>query len=214
MYDNIKIDISVPVQINEKNIDIYNSNSGYYNDVCYLTPSDRDTDITLKDRRKEFIENNLTVCQENCFFSEYDYNIKKVKCSCDVKESSNKFEEIKIDITKLYKNFIDIKIIANINLLICYQVLFSKKGLIKNYCSYSLILIIIAHFIIIIIYYSKNLYSQIQNFINKISFGFYINPKDLKLPIKEEKNKIILQKKVHKKKFKNKQKQKLKAEKK
>ena len=195
---NSKIDISIPVKINEKNIDKYNSSSGYYNDICYVTLSDSGTDIILKDRKDELINNNMTLCQENCLFSEYNYNIKKARCSCDVKEISPKFENMKIDKTKLYENFIDIKNIANINLLVCYKVLFSKNGLIKNFGSYSIIGIIIVHLIIIIIYYSKNLYSQIQNIINKISFSLE-NFELFKLPAKEDKNKVSCEKKIYKK---------------
>ena len=114
---NVKIDISIPLKINE-DLDKYNSNSRYYNDICYTTTSEDGTDILLTDRQKEFIDNNKTICQENCILSEYNYYINKAKCSCDVAESSTKFNDIKIDKSKLYKNFI----------------------------NYSMILIIITHF--------------------------------------------------------------------
>ena len=129
--NNIKIDISVPVPVplNKNNIDQYNSSSGYYNDICYVTTSESNTDITLKDRKTEFIENNKTLCQENCFLSDFDYNINKVKCSCDVIKPSTKFENITIDIPKLYANFIDIKNIGNFNILVCYKVCFQKVEL-------------------------------------------------------------------------------------
>ena len=135
--NNVKIDISVPVPIpvNKNNIDQYNSSSGYYNDICYVATTDSNTDITLKDRKTEFIENNKTLCQENCFFSDFDYNINKAKCSCDAKESSPKFENIKVDKGKIYENFIDIKNIANINFLVCYKILFSLKGLFFSGCE-------------------------------------------------------------------------------
>ena len=191
---NVKIDISVPIQINIKNIDQYNSSSCYYNDICYVTTSDSGTDITLKDRKKEFIDKNKTLCQENCFLTNYDYNINKARCSCEVIESSSKFENIKIDKEKLYKNFIDIKNIANVYFLLCYKVLFSKKGLIKNYGSYSIIIIIIVHLIIIIVYYSLNLYKQVLNIIRKISFCSN-NYEFLKLLIKRGRNKKILNQK-------------------
>ena len=140
---------------------------GYYNDICYVTTSDSGTDIILKDRKNEFIDNNKTLCQENCYLSEYNNN--KVKCSCDVKESSSMFRNIKIDKAKLYENFIDIKNIANINILICFKVLFSKNGLIKNYGTYSLMIIIVIHFIIIIIFYLAKIYKKIQEKINEIT---------------------------------------------
>ena len=39
---------------------------------------------------------------------------------------------MKIDKSELLKNFIDIKNIANINILACYKVLFTKKGILNN----------------------------------------------------------------------------------
>ena len=156
---NCKIVISVPAHINKNEIDKYNASSGYYNDICYTTTSDSGTDIILNDRKNEFLDNNMTICQDNCLFSAMNYSNNRAKCSCDVMMSSSKFKDMKINKEKLFQNFIDIKNIANIQLLVCYNVLFSKVKLIKNYGSYSILFIILIHFIIIIIYYSKNLYN-------------------------------------------------------
>mgnify|MGYP006873051112 CR=1 FL=1 len=134
-----KIDISVPVILMDS-IDKHNSSSGYYNDICYTTTSESGTDIILEDRKKEFIENKRTLCQENCKLTEYKHDIKKAKCSCDVMESSFSFENLKINTSKLFDNFININNIANFNILVCYKVLFSKKGISKNYGSISLII--------------------------------------------------------------------------
>ena len=59
-----KITMSIPIILPE-NIDIFNSSSGYYNDICYTTSSEYGTDILLKDRQKEFIDKNKIVCQED-----------------------------------------------------------------------------------------------------------------------------------------------------
>ena len=108
---NTKIEIFIPVKLTES-IDILNSSSGYYNDLCYTATSESGTDITLNDRKKEFIENNKTLCQENCVFSEYNYDIQKAKCTCEIFESSSSsFSYMKINKTKLYENFIILKIL-------------------------------------------------------------------------------------------------------
>ena len=142
-----------------------NSSSGYYNDICYTATSDNGTDITLNDRKNEFIENNKSVCQEKCIFTEYDYNTKKAKCSCDIEESSTSLKNIKIDKSKFYENFIDIQNIANINLLVCYKVLFSKKGIKKNYGCFILIPIIIFHFILLILFCAMHQFKKITQII-------------------------------------------------
>ena len=102
-----------------------------------------------------------------------------------------------INKTKLYDNFINIKNIANINLLVCYKLLFSIKGIIKNYGAFFLIPIIIIHFVFIIIFYGKNLYNNIKEKIKKIKFAL----KNWKLILQERKEKKkseILKKDVEK----------------
>ena len=182
--ENTKIDIFIPIKLNG-NLDIFNSSSGYYNDLCYTANSDYGTDITLNDRKKEFKENNKTVCQEDCIFSQYNYKNQIAKCSCDVKESSSSFSDMHIDKAKLYKNFIDIKNIANINILVCYKVLFSKKGIIQNYGSFILMPIILIHSIIILLFYVKNLFKPLKHIIHNLSFGI------IQFELKQNKEKEI-----------------------
>ena len=98
-----KISISIPITIND-DLGKYNSSSGYYNDICYTTTSEDGTDILLTDRQKEFIGNNEIICQEDCDFSEYDYDTLVAKCSCNVKENSESFADMKINNNKLLDN--------------------------------------------------------------------------------------------------------------
>ena len=192
---NSKVTLSVPIKISE-NLDQLNSSSGYYNDICYKATSESGTDISLKDRKKEFVEGNKTVCQDDCDFSDYDYNTQKAICSCKVKESSSSILDMNINKTKLYENFIDIKNIANINLMICYKELINKRSIPKNIAFFIIIPIIIFHFIVFLKFHKSQKYI-LKNKIKDIVFG--INNWDL---IKEEKirenknkNKIIKKKK-------------------
>ena len=139
--ENSKIYISIPIIINE-HLDKYNVSSGYYNDICYTTTSEYGTDITLKDRQKEFIKKDKIICQENCDFSEYDYDTFVAKCSCNVKESSESFADMSINKNKLMENFKNIKYIINYNFLKCYNKLFNKKGILNNIGSYIIFVII------------------------------------------------------------------------
>ena len=198
--ENSRVDISVPVVISE-NLDKINSSSDYYNDLCYTVTSDTGTDISLRDRKKEFVENNVTVCQDNCKFSEYDTKTQKAKCSCKVKESTSSFGDININKENLYDNFVDIKNIANINILGCYNKLFSKNGIIKNIGCWILIVIIILHLICMILFYCKGIF-----FIKEKIEGITYAIQNWGLVKKEEKRlkRIRL---MRKRKSKNKQKQ-------
>ena len=163
---NTKIDISIPVDIDE-DLDIYNSSSGYYNDICYTYNTKDGTDISLSDRKKDFIENNKTLCEENCEFTKYNYDTGKAICSCDIKISIPLISDIYIDKNRLYENFVNIKNIMNIDILKCYSIVFSKEGFYNNYGFFILIPIFILHIITIIIVILKG-YNNIKNKIIKI----------------------------------------------
>ena len=139
---NNKISLFIPVD-NVGNLDKLNSKSGYYNDVCYTATSDNGTDITLEDRKNEY--SSKTVCQDDCDFVNYNYTSKKAKCSCIPKQSSSSFADMKIDINRLLDNFKNIKNIANLNLLKCVKVLFSKIGILENVGFYIFNVFIIFH---------------------------------------------------------------------
>ena len=162
--ENDKINIFTSVD-SISNLDIINPISKYYTDICYPATSDFGTDITLNDRKNEFVEKNKTVCQEDCIFIGYNYTSKKANCSCDVKEPSLTYKNMIIDKNKLFHNFLDINNIANIDFLFCYEILFRKNELLKNIGSYILILIILFHIIFIFIFYIKS-YLKIINIIN------------------------------------------------
>ena len=163
------INLFIPLELTE-NIESLNSTSGYFNDICYTTTSESGTDISLNDRKNEFINNNKAVCQEDCEFSEYDAINKKVKCSCDVKQSSESFAYMYINKTKLYENLKDFKNIANIKILKCFNKLMSGSCLIKNIGSYIIIVILIFHIITIFIFYLKQL-REIKNEIKEINLA-------------------------------------------
>jgi len=97
-------------------------------------------------------------------FSDYDYIKQRAKCSCKVKESSSSYNNMKIDKLKIFKNFIDIKNIANVKILSCFEKLLIINSLIKNIGNYTLIVIIFFHIGIIVIFYI----SQIDKIKQKI----------------------------------------------
>ena len=59
--------------LSDPNIDLYNINSGYYNDICYTYTTENGTDIVVKDRQIEYVNNNPIVLVSN--FSLYKSEI-------------------------------------------------------------------------------------------------------------------------------------------
>ena len=151
-----KINLLIPVSIDEENLDKYNTSSDYYNNKCSPSTTQNSTDITLKDRAIEYINNNLSLCEINCEYSGYDSKYKKVKCNCQAK---NKFEYIfkhyNFDQDKLMNNFKNIKDTLNLIVFHCYYVLFTKDGFTKNIGNFFILSILIIYFFLRNIFFVK-----------------------------------------------------------
>ena len=183
---NSKISISIPFAINE-DLDKYNSSSGYYNDICYTTTSHAGTDILLQDRQKEFIDNDKIVCQQDCEFSQYDYYTLVAKCSCEVKECSESFADMKIDKNKLLDNFKNIKNIINFEFLKCYKKFFNKEGFLNNIGCFILLAIIFFHILSIFIFIISQFSSIVKKIIDILDLSQLSKYPSGKEIIKEEK---------------------------
>jgi len=165
--NDTNINILLPVSHVENDLFKHNASSDYYNDICFTYTNENGTDIILNDRKDEFINNNLTLCNANCEFKGYEIDTKMSKCECGAKNEISKISEIKIDKNELLKKFVDINNIMNIKLLKCYKLLFSKEGLINNIGSYILLSIFLITISSIIIFLFKG-FNGIYNIIDEI----------------------------------------------
>ena len=185
----IEYDIYLYIPIkNICNMNLLNKSSDYYNDICSTAKSESGTDIIHEDRQKEYI--NKTVCQDYCEFADYNNISQKAICSCKITKSSSSFINMNINTSELLKNFKHIKNVANLNLLGCTKNLFSKTGIIKNFASYIMIIIILIHIIVLFIFFVKqfkNLKKKIKNIIYAVKNISLINNKVKDEEIKKEK---------------------------
>ena len=162
-----EIDISFHMELD--NPELYDKDSPYYNDICYSNSTNKKADMTTDDRRKEYTLNNKSLCEEDCTYVGYDLINKQVDCSCVVKIDFPFISDIKVDKNKLYK-FMDIKKIANFNVLKCYRLVFSKVGLVINIGFYIFTLIAIVYFICIVLFYKRD-YIIIKNIIKDLAYA-------------------------------------------
>ena len=196
LCNNTKIDILIPVNINDA-IDKHNPKSSYYNDICTKAKSDYDTDIIIDDRRNEFIDKKLMLCEDDCQFINYDNINKKVNCSCEVKTFMSFINEIKIDKNKLFKNFRDINYITNIHVIKCYKLVFLLNNIKLNFGFYIFCFITFTLFICIILFYVKFYSLLIQEIDEIISALKYKNSqnniiqKNTKIKKAKNKKKLI-----------------------
>ena len=134
----------------------YDKNSPYYTDLCAPYDSDIGYDITIDDRKNQYIEGNSSLCEENCKFDGYEKEISQVNCACEIKFNFPMITEITIDKDKLYK-FMDLKMIANFNVMKCYNLIIDIKRLKINYGFYLFIPAFIMYFVCLIIFYLRDI---------------------------------------------------------
>ena len=176
---NNQIDLFYPVSIDNNDIDKYNISSGYYNDICYTSTSEKGTDISLSDRKEYFINNNLSICEEGCILEKYDKENNRSKCTCDIILEIPFISNIKINKAKIRDSFSDINNILNIKIIKCYKLLLDINKLKKNFGIFIFISIIFLFFIFVILFYSfdyKNLKNKIEILVNT-----KINWKEIKI---------------------------------
>ena len=161
---------NLPVSINESELYKYDLSSDYYNDICYVYSSENNTDMPLSLRKRQFNNNNMSLCQTGCEFLGYNTTTKNANCECKV-ENNQPFDRGNFDINLLFKKFIDIKNMVNYGVMKCYKLLFSSDGLISNIGSYVIIFIIfitLMEYIMFLIEGKTKYYNEIQILINKV----------------------------------------------
>ena len=154
--ENLKLDIEYEIEIDESELYIYDPTSDYYNDICNTTTSESGTDITLKDRKEEYLNKNLSICDKNCKFVGYNSETKQVKCECDI------LTEIRKNIGELKKMNLDVIFSGlqnslNFKIMECYKLFFSEIGFGRNLGSYIMLCIILLFIGCIIYFFLKDL---------------------------------------------------------
>ena len=164
--------------------------------MCFTSRTKNKTDISLKDRQNEFVNDNMTVCEENCKFIFYDIELKKAECSCSIKEEIPILSEIKINTKLLISNFMDINNFGNFKLIKCFNLLIDKKNIFKNTANYLIIIILIISIVTLFIFLFMD-YLKIKNTINKF-FVANKTDKNNKITKNNSKSNILLNNYINK----------------
>ena len=86
---DISIRYIFPVALNEDELYKYDPNSEYYSDNCSVI-----NELSIYDRKKEYNDKNLSLCQANCYYNNYNFNTTKVTCSCNTTVSNDQNDEL------------------------------------------------------------------------------------------------------------------------
>ena len=179
----------IPVDINQTDEFKYNPISDYNSKLCFQYTTESNTDIILYERRKEFNNYNLSLCESDCIYIQYENN--KVKCECPVKTEFNKFltknDDEKNDLIFRFQNNHLEK--YNFGVLKCFKMVFNKKNILKNLAT-MIYLGIMAFNIISMLVFCIRGYKIIYIQVKLLSDEFYsIIPKRPNKSVKIAKNK-------------------------
>ena len=131
--------ISIPVEINEDEEFLHNPNSDFYQDKCHAYTTEYDTDLSIYDRKNNYNEKFLALCEKGCTYKGYNSTSKRVTCDCKTKSifPDPELSLDVIDIQGFLNQFIAFdKIFVNLYVITCYKQLFCSKGLKNNSGSY------------------------------------------------------------------------------
>ena len=195
--DNIKIDIYAPVildkdylelikQLKEQGYDIFNPEDSFYNDICSIYNSQNNTDVIIKDRKNDFYNPNLFLCEDTCEYKSFDINTSKVNCKCTIKQDINSnIYETKFSPNTLLNNFFDFDKYTNYKVLKCYNMVFNFERIKINKGSYIVSFLIISF----VTYMTINFFTQSVQYRKILDDIIYINKiTDKKLKLKRENN--------------------------
>ena len=152
--EDILVKLDIPVSIDESSEFKHDPSSEYYNDECSTYTTGNGTDILLEDRRNEYIDNNLSLCEANCTYKGYNEGSKKAICECESKTSIGSISDIINNENILSSNFSTENTTSNVASLKCTKTLFTKEGLLTNIGNY-LLLFTFAFFIVSVIIFYK-----------------------------------------------------------
>ena len=135
---------------NKYGYDIYNVEDPFYIDICSIFTSDNDTDVTLDDRKKDYYL-NISFCEENCSYINFDYYTASVTCQCNIKEDIdlNYSNFNYLNFTKVKTNYFEK---FNFKIYKCYNQVFSIERLKGNIGSYIIICFLIIEIVLLFLF--------------------------------------------------------------
>ena len=146
--------------LNNLGHDLFNIKDSFYQDICTPYKTENNTDILLSDRINDIFNKNknLTLCQENCEYSEYNKDKKLLKCKCSISDESIDYkDQKKFTPKKIYESFYEVLKYSNYKIFKCYKLIFLTDSISSNYGSIICFILFGVYFIFLIIYICKGI---------------------------------------------------------
>ena len=164
--------------------DVFDSGSPFYNDVCSPFTNENGNDVLLDERRSDYFNENLNLCEQGCTFVSYNLSLKMYTCNCPIKatigQTFEKKEETEEVEKELPESFYKKHKHSNIEVFKCSSQVFSSEGQKKNFGSYCLLACLTSSIGVIAFYFIKGKESVNLLFNGLISLASPPHPKNPK----------------------------------
>ena len=144
--------------------------------MCFPHIDNNGADVILLDRKNEFLNNNLTLCDDDCNFNRYDSENKRAICKYKIKYYIEEItNNIEIDSEKFFYGWKHFENIINIKVIKCARLLSTNDGFFKNIGNFMLLSIIILFIASIFYFYFKGFHkltSEIMELKNDLVLNF------------------------------------------
>ena len=82
-FNTENINLKVAKELYEKyGVDIFDTNDSFFNDICFQYYDEFLHDVILDDRRN-YIFQNISLCEDNCKYKGFDWETESIKCNCE-----------------------------------------------------------------------------------------------------------------------------------
>ena len=179
-YKYIDLDVEQILYAESKNIDLFDINSEFFNDICYKFNSINNTDVTLETRNNDYYQ-NITLCNISLgavyISSEYDNttSIFTYKCAYgyfkSAAESNELIDEINNKMNKIFTS-------SNIKVITCYSEIFNYSNILKNYGEIICLSVFVIQLFMFFIYMcmgTKPIQKEVDKFLNPQNLNNNIN---------------------------------------
>ena len=112
--------------------------------MIYTPAYINDNDITLKDRKIDIYPNNVTLCKDNCYYSDTDREGQRIICKCNLNNNSSDIKEEDDFLNENEDNDFVSYLLDKINYKIfkCKKLLFNFENLKNNFSLYAILSIL------------------------------------------------------------------------
>ena len=147
----------------EKDIDVFDKEDSFFNDICYPFKTKYNSDATLENRRNNYYQ-NVNFCGDYCIYNKINYDLMNANCLCNsslLNTETNVEKKYLLNNKNIFKKGLPK---TNLILIKCINLVFDSEIIKTNIGFISHIILLSFESIVFLIFF-KNGLKPIKNFI-------------------------------------------------